>query len=129
MMLYYRWMKDGIKSEVEHIEGALEAAGMAWWSLEFPSGALKFSRYKTDTLGYDAKDFVHYIHFTELIHPDDKDATMQAMRDHYTGKKDLYEVTYRIKAKDGSYRTFRDKGKIVEKFGENFTVAGVVSEV
>lgn len=122
-------MDDGIKSDREQIEAALEAAGMAWWSLEFPSGALQFSRYKTDTLGYDAKDFVHFMHFTDLIHPDDKDAAMTAMTDHYTGKKDVYDVTYRIKASDGTYRTFHDRGRIVERYGDNFTVAGVVSEV
>lgn len=49
-------MKEGVKSDRQQIEGALEAAGMAWWSLELPSGALQFSRYKTDVLGYDAKD-------------------------------------------------------------------------
>lgn len=122
-------MITGIKNDREHIEGALEAADMAWWSLEFPSGALKFSRYKTDVLGYDAKDFVHFTHFTDLIHEDDKVATMTAMSDHYTGKKDVYETTYRIKANDGTYVTFHDKGKIVERTGDSFVVAGVVSKV
>ena len=122
-------MVSDIKSDAEHIEGALHAADMAWWSLEFPSGALAFSRHKTDMLGYDAKDFVHFRHFTELIHPDDHDETMQAMTDHYTGKKEFYETTYRIKAKDGTYKTFYDKGKIVERVGDSFTVAGVVTKV
>lgn len=122
-------MITGIKNDREHIEGALEAADMAWWSLEFPSGALKFSRYKTDVLGYEAKDFVHFTHFTDLIHEDDKAATMAAMSDHYTGKKDVYETTYRIKASDGTYVTFHDKGKIVERTGDSFVVAGVVSKV
>lgn len=122
-------MKDGIKSDQEQIEAAMEAAGMAWWSLEFPSGALKFSRYKTDTLGYNAKDFFHFTHFTDLIHPNDKDAAMRAMTDHYTGKSKIYEVMYRIKASNGKYKKFHDKGKIVERLGDAFTVAGVVSEV
>ncbi len=122
-------MIDGIKSEREHIEGALEAADMAWWSLEFPSGALTFSRHKTDMLGYDAKDFVHFRHFTDLIHPEDQEKAMQAMSDHYTDKKAVYETTYRIKAKDGTYIKFYDKGKIVERNGESFIVAGIVSRV
>lgn len=122
-------MKEGVLNDADHIEGALEAANMAWWSLEFPSGALSFSRYKTDVLGYEADDFYHFTHFTELIHPEDKDDAMTAMTDHYTGKKDIYETTYRIKAKDGSYKTFYDKGKIVERNGESFVVAGVVTKV
>lgn len=122
-------MHDGVKTDREHIEGALTAADMAWWSLEFPSGALTFSRHKTDMLGYDAKDFVHFKHFTDLIHPDDQDATMQAMSDHYTGKSSVYESTYRIKAHDGKYIKFYDKGKIVERNGKSFIVAGIVSKV
>ena len=122
-------MKDGVKTDREHIESALEAAGMAWWSLEFPSGALTFSRYKTDVLGYEAKDFFHFAHFTELIHPADKDAAMKAMSDHYTGKAKTYEIIYRIKAKNGKYKKFHDRGKIVERYDDHFTVAGVVSEI
>lgn len=122
-------MIDGVRTDIEHIEGALEAADMAWWSLEFPSGALTFSRNKTDMLGYDAEDFIHYLHFTDLIHPDDKDEAMKAMTDHYTGLKECYETTYRIKASDGSYKKFHDKGKIVERNGSSFIIAGVVSKV
>ena len=122
-------MIDGIKSDRDHIEGALAAADMAWWSLEFPSGALSFSRHKTDMLGYQADSFVHFTHFTELIHPDDKDAAMKAMTDHYTGKKAVYETIYRMRAYDGTYKKFHDKGKIVERNGENFVVAGIVSKV
>lgn len=122
-------MKEGIRTDLEHVEGALEAADMAWWSLEFPSGALTFSHHKTAMLGYRAEDFVHFTHFTDLIHPEDKDQAMQAMTDHYTGKKAAYETTYRIKANDGTYKTFYDKGKIVERTGDTFVVAGVVSKV
>ncbi len=122
-------MNTGIRSELEHIEDALTAADMAWWELEFPSGALSFSKHKTDMLGYDEKDFSHYTHFTNLIHPDDHDASMKAMTDHYEGRKESYEVTYRIKAHDGSYITFLDRGRIVEKSSQGFVVAGVVQKV
>ena len=80
-------------------------------------------------LGYDAKDFSHYLHFTELIHPGDQDAAMKAMKDHYTGKLPTYDTIYRIKAKDGSYVTFHDQGRIVERFQGSFTVAGIVSNI
>ncbi len=122
-------MDTELRSDIDHVEDALVAADMAWWELEFPSGALSFSKNKTDMLGYDQKDFVHYTHFTNLIHPDDYDASMQAMSDHYEGRKQYYEVTYRIKAHDGTYVTFLDKGKIVEKNSQGFIVAGIVQKV
>jgi PAS domain S-box-containing protein len=122
-------MDSGIRTSLEHVEDALKAAEMAWWELEFPSGALRFSKSKTDMLGYDQKDFVHFTNFTELIHPEDYDASMKAMTDHYEGREECYEVTYRIKANDGEYVTFHDKGKIVERSDQGFVVAGVVRKV
>lgn len=122
-------MEQGIRTPLEHVEDALIAADMAWWELEFPSGALRFSKHKTDMLGYEQKDFVHFTHFTNLIHPKDYDASMKAMTDHYEGRKDRYEVTYRIKASDGTYVTFHDKGEIVERSDQGFVVAGIVRKV
>ena len=122
-------MVSGIKSDVEHIEDAMSAANMAWWEIEFPSGALKFSKNKTDMLGYDAKDFYHYTKFTDLLHPDDYDAAMQAMKDHMSGKAEVYETHYRIKASNGEYRTFYDKGRVVERNDVGFIIAGIVVDV
>ena len=122
-------MNDGIRTPLQHVEDALTASDMAWWELEFPSGALSFSKNKTDMLGYDQKDFVHFTHFTNLIHPDDHESSMNAMRDHYEGRADTYDTTYRIKAKDGKYVTFHDKGRIVERTDYSFVVAGVVARV
>ena len=118
-----------IKNLEERLEAALCAADMAWWEIEFPSGALSFSENKTNMLGYDKKDFYHYTKFTELLHPDDFDEAMAAMKDHMTGVKPVYETVYRIKASDGSYRTFFDKGKIVERSGDGFIVAGIVVDI
>ena len=122
-------MFTGIRTNEEHLEEALAAADMAWWSLEFPSGALTFSKKKTDMIGYDAKDFVHYKNFTDLVHKDDIDHTMQAMKDHYEGRAEYYETTYRMLHKDGHYVKFHDKGQIVERTESTFIVAGVIRRV
>lgn len=122
-------MDTGIRTPLEHVEDALVAANMAWWELEFPSGALRFSKNKTDMLGYDYKKFLHFTHFTDLIHPDDYQKSMNAMKDHYEGRADTYEVTYRIKTNDGAYILFLDKGKIVERSEQGFIVAGIVQKI
>ena len=122
-------MQHGVKSFEERIEEAHVAADMAWWELEFPSGALSFSKNKTDMLGYRQEDFVHFTHFTDLIHPKDFQHTMDAMKDHYEGRSDIYDTVYRIKASDGSYVTFHDKGKIVERSGDGFIISGIVQKI
>jgi|JI10StandDraft_1071094.scaffolds.fasta_scaffold140629_3 PAS domain-containing protein len=88
------------------------------------------SENKVRMLGYDpAKHkFVHYSDFTKLVHPDDYEVCMQAMRDLFSGKKDKYEAVYRIKCKDGTYKTFYDRGKISGRRGEEFVVTGLVMD-
>ncbi len=119
--------------DIKMFDDAMEAGGMAWWVMEYPSGAVYFSANKIKMLGYnqrDMKDFIHYTSFTNLVHPDDVDQAMQAMTDHVTGAADAYETKYRIKAKDGSYRTFFDRGKIVAKNKDGeIAIAGIVIDM
>lgn len=111
------------------LETALEASGLAWWWMELPSGAIFFSPNKTKMLDREKQDFFHYTHFTDLVHEDDRGHIMQDMMDHIAGKVPLYETTYRIRAKDGSYRRFYDRGKIVARKGNEVSLAGVVFDI
>lgn len=119
--------------ELTLLNDAMSAGGIAWWMMEYPGGAVFFHPNKIHMLGYGDKDierFVHFSSFTDLVHPDDYAAAMQAMTDHITGKKELYETEYRIKGKNGKYRRFFDRGKIVakNKKGE-IAIAGMVIDV
>ena len=114
-------------------DDAMEAGGIAWWMMEYPSGAVYFSPNKTKMLGYnlkEASDFIHYTSFTNLIHPDDHDQAMKAMMDHIQGVKKHYVTKYRIKGKDGKYRIFFDRGKIVAKNKDGeIAIAGIVLDI
>jgi PAS domain S-box-containing protein len=119
--------------DIRLLDDAMEAGGMAWWLMEYPSGAVYFSPNKIKMLGYvekDMSDFIHFSSFTNLIHPDDYDQAMLAMSNHITGKAETYQTKYRIKAKDGSYHTFFDRGKIVAKNKDGeIAIAGVVIDM
>jgi PAS domain S-box-containing protein len=122
----------GMGNESSMIEDALEAGGMAWWLMELPSGAVFFSPNKLKLIGYkesDASKFVHYSAFTNLLHPDDHDKTMKAMRDHIDGIADIYEAKYRIKSSNGEYVHLYDRGRIVAKKGKDIAVAGIVIDL
>jgi PAS domain S-box-containing protein len=101
--------------------------------MDIKTGKVIFNENKVKMLGYSMKDFkdVDYSAFTDIVHPDDYEKTMQAMRDHLEGKKELYEVDYRIKTKKGGYKWFHDRGSIVERNqkGEPLTVKGVVFDI
>src|SRR6476660_4777829 len=112
-MLLFSAMAYGDGSELLKFETAMEAIGLAWWWMEYPSGVIFCSPNKAKMLGRDPADFVHYKNFTDLVHPDDYERIMQDMRNHIQGTAELYETKYRIKHANGEYIQFFDRGKIV----------------
>ncbi len=123
-------LKKELSTSKEHLNLALSAGNLAWWEMEVATGKVRFNANKVKMLGYSMEDFqdAHYNAFTELIHPDDYEMAMQAMRDHLTGKKALYEVTYRIKHKAGHYIWFYDRGSATQRDndGKPILIKGIV---
>lgn len=126
-------MKEKIKEELkiykERLENAMEAGNLAWWEMELPSGEVRFNDRKAEMLGYSPERFEHYEDFTDLLHPEDHEKAMQAMRDHLEGRKERYEVEYRIKKKDGDHKWFRDVGSVTNEDGDHKKVTGIVIDI
>ena len=118
---------DLIKSRLDL---SLSAGNLAWWEWNFKTGEVHSNENKVTMLGYTMEDFsdATYHSFTNLVHPDDYERVMKAMRDHLEGKKDLYEVEYRIQKKDGTYIWFYDRGSVTDKDenGKPLKVKGIV---
>ena len=102
----------GNQKITERLDLCLSAGNLAWWEMDIKTGKVIFNENKVKMLGYSMNDFrdVDYTAFTNIVHPDDYEKTMKAMRDHLDGKKKLYEVDYRIKTKKGEYKWFHDRG-------------------
>jgi len=122
-------LKEELELYKERLEEAMTAGNLAWWEMELPSGEIRFNDRKAHMLGYEPERFKTYEDFTELVHPEDYDKAMEAMRDHLEGREERYEVEYRIEKSDGDYKWFRDVGSITEKEGEYKKVAGIVIDV
>ncbi len=119
------------KELARRIEAGMRAGNLAWWEMELPSGKVRFDNRKAEMLGYEPGRFKTYRDFTRLLHPDDKKKAMQAMQDHLDGKKETYEVEYRIRTSDGSYKWLRDIGAITERdpHSGSMLVIGIVDDV
>ncbi|MGB4800692.1 MAG: PAS domain-containing protein [Candidatus Saccharimonadales bacterium] len=103
-------------NEYDLLSAALEAADIAWRFMELPSGAINTSDTKSRMLGYtDPSAFGHYKSYTDLLHPDDYDPTMQAMRNHLAGKAEWYEMRYRIKIPKTNTSRFTTKAGLFSK--------------
>ena len=101
------------------------------WYWNVKTDEVTFNPLKTAALGYGSHDIpehVTYRFFTDLLHPEDLETAMEAMRGHLYGKTDVYEVEYRIRAKDGTYKWYYDRGRITlrDENGKPAFLAGIV---
>lgn len=93
-----------------------------------------FNEAKIIALGYQKDEIpnqVGFEFFTQKLHPDDYDLVMENMRRHLGGLSPAYEITYRIRRKDGEWIWFYDRGKITkqDEDGKPELVAGIVFDV
>ncbi len=116
----------------ERLGKALELGDMAWWEWDVTTGEVVFDDKKAEMCGYRPDEFPSNVYkITELVHPDDYEHNMRAMREHLEGKRDRYESHYRIRTKDGEYRWFYDRGGIVKRDdkGGALKLTGIVIDV
>ena len=113
----------------ERLTRAMVAGNMAWWEMELPSGKITFNHNKTRMLGLRDEDFTHFQDFMNIVHPDDCEGAMNAMRTHLQGQDEVYACEYRMMNSDGHYQWFHDIGKIVYRDEERQLVAGIVTEI
>ena len=120
---------DAQNSSLAKFDKAVLAKKATWWQMDLPSGDVIFGSAKSEMLGYPQSDFKHYQDFTKLLHHDDYNQAMTAMKNHLNGKNKFYDTIYRIKAKNGNYIKFYDCGQIIKKDKENITVMGFVWKI
>ena len=104
------------------------------WFWDLTTNEVTFNPLKAEAIGYMKEDLpekVPFQFFTDKLHPDDKENVMQLMRDHLAGEIPVWEVKYRIQAKDGSWKVYQDRGKITERNekGEPLFLTGIVFDV
>jgi PAS domain S-box-containing protein len=119
------------KGLTQRIEAGLRAGNLAWWEMELPSERVIFDDRKAEMLGHPPERFRTYEDFTGLLHPHDREAAMEAMRNHLNGKAENYEVEYRIETSTGEYKWFRDVGGIVDRNETTgqLRVVGIVEDI
>lgn len=110
------------------------SGNLGHWYWDIKTNTVTFNPLKVTNLGYDKSEIpehVTYQFFTDKLHPEDFQKTMDAMLNHLHGKANVYEAEYRILAKDGKYRWYYDRGKITQydDSGKPKFLAGIVFDI
>lgn len=122
------------KKFLEHqIDEFLYTSPFPWWEWNIKENIVKASPRKVEMLGYRDENFKDkgYQAYTDLLHKDDYERTMKAMRDLLEGKASIYQVDYRIIAADKSYHWYMDRGTIISRLsgGTPEKIRGIVIDL
>ena len=109
-------MDEFYQDSIDKLDELLQESKLPWWEWNVQKNLTRTNGLKEKMLGYDPKDFqkVGYEAYTNLLHADDYERAMQAMRDCLEGKKPIYQVDYRIRKADGDYTWYMDRGRVVK---------------
>jgi PAS domain S-box-containing protein len=98
---------------------ALDGSREGVWDWNLPAATIFFSRQWKALLGHEDHEIQNdFEEWTKRIHPDDLDLLLDAIQYHLRGKTPHFEVEHRMQVKDGGYKWFLSRGRIVSRTSE-----------
>ncbi|GAB4238051.1 MAG: hypothetical protein OHK0028_15510 [Deltaproteobacteria bacterium] len=100
-----------LRESEERYALALKGSNEGIWDWNIATGKVFFSDRWKEILGYAPDELSGDVEeWKTRIHPEDFDRVMAVHREHFEGKTPHFEVEYRLRHKDGSYRWILGRG-------------------
>ncbi len=102
-----------LQNSEEQFQLATEAADVGLWDWDLRSNGIHLSPVFKRQLGYrDEEVSNRYEAWESLLHPDDRARALATISDYLAERISYYEIEYRLRHKDGSYRWFLSRGAL-----------------
>lgn len=106
--------EDKLKKSEEKFRLAMEVTNDALWDWNMVTGETYRNPRHATMLGYEPHEIsTSQDEWIEHIHPDDKRLLLELVDEHLSGRRESFEVEYRLKTKSGDYVWVLGRGKIV----------------
>jgi sigma-B regulation protein RsbU (phosphoserine phosphatase) len=110
----HKQLEDAIGADQERLKLAMHATGVGTWDWDLRTNGVSFSPTWKKTFGHDNTAIGGSLHQWEAsLHPDDRETTMQALCDYLDGRSGGFDLQYRLRHKDGSYRSVLCRGALL----------------
>ncbi len=104
-----------LKENEERFRRTLDVTSDGMWDRDLRSGAVYYGSNWATALGYREEDLLSgKISWEKLLHPDDRENAIQAVRDHLQGKTKNYATEFRLLNSENDYQWMFAKGKVIE---------------
>jgi PAS domain S-box-containing protein len=109
-----RQAQQALQSSRERFELAVAGSNDGIWDWDIPTNTVYYSPRLKEMVGYSDEEFTNdFGEFESRLHPEDHDRVLAHVNDYLMGKIPAYEVEFRFRAKDGSYRWILARGLAV----------------
>lgn len=104
-------IENDLRQAQDRYDLAIKGSGAGIWDWDIVSGKEWRSPRFYTLLGYKDKEIKSSLKtFSDIVHPDDKDATFALVEAHFKHEKE-FEIEYRLRTKGGEYKWFLGTGQ------------------
>jgi PAS domain S-box-containing protein len=105
--------EEELKDNREQLSLVVEGAKAGIWDWDMIENQVHLDRRWKEMLGYEEHEVnSEVIEWRKLWHPEDVSHIELAMQNHLDGKTEKFEVEYRLRHRDGTYRWILTNGKL-----------------
>jgi PAS domain S-box-containing protein len=121
-----------LRESKQRLQFALEGSRDGVWDWNVVTNDTFYSNESKRMVGFEINDTIISAEFwNERVHPEDRDAYYQDIKEHLDGNVPFYTNEHRILCKDGNYKWILDRGMVISrnKRGEALRVIGTHSDI
>ncbi len=108
--------EEALRESEERFRLAMEASRDGLWDWNVTTDEVYYSPGYAAMLGYTPGEVPGHVNsWKDLIHPEDKGATLEANVDCIENRRDDFEVEFRMEARNGEWRWILGRGKAVAR--------------
>ncbi|MEQ1515580.1 MAG: PAS domain-containing protein, partial [Usitatibacteraceae bacterium] len=116
----------------EQLKFALEATHDGLWDWNIQTGEVHLSPQGSRLLGYESGEITPLADmFYALVHPEDTELLIAQGKTHLAAGTPFMQCEIRLRMKDGEYRWFLDRGKVVshDAIGKPLRMVGTITDI
>lgn len=124
--------ENALRESEQRLNLTIESASLGIWDLNLVTHNLIHNRQWLEMLGYSTAETEKLFDWwQERIHPDDMPGVIERTENHFNGKTEFFDTTYRIKHRNGSWRWIHTRGKVVSRGtdGQPLRMIGINQEI
>ncbi|GAA5521855.1 PAS domain-containing protein [Aliifodinibius salicampi] len=120
-----------LRESVERYEIVSKATSDTIWDLDLEEDVIRYNSNISEMFGYDTKRITKVGKWWRgKLHPDDRPYVLQKLDDAWTEKEDRFQMEYRFRCADGTYKYVYDRAFVVtDEDGQPVRMIGAMQDV